>query len=415
MSAPHLRFEHVWKAYPRWDGQTRTLKGHVARRLPVFNRDHRWALEDISFELLRGESVGLIGANGAGKSTLLRLASGVGVATRGSIALADNTASVLTLGDAFDLTLTGRENAITAGLMQGLRRAAVVEKLPAILEWAELEPFADAPVQSYSDGMRLRLAFGVIAQLEPDVLLLDEVISVGDLRFQEKCMQRVAELRARGTTVLYASHALEEVAEVCDRAIWLERGRLRAFDRASDVIERYREAMHAESVRRTPPSEGPDALGLELGRNRIGSQEVTIERVALAGVEGGPGRVSSGEPFSVSFDVVPRGRVGGAARSSVAIVRAEDRLVCVDLNTEADRVALELDSASSVRLELPALSLAPGDYEVEIGVYAEDWSYVYDFHSEVYALTVTGASGGGVYRPRSGWAVEQAPGSAGAR
>ena len=165
-----IAVDRVWKAYPRWTPGSRTLKGVVSRRVPTLMRfgEQRWALRDVSFALPPGRSMGLIGHNGAGKSTLLRLIAGLGRPTRGRIDIGGDTAAVLSLGDAVDLSLTGRENAVTAGVIAGLREARARALIPAILEFAELEEYADTPVRAYSEGMKLRLAFGVVAQHRPD-------------------------------------------------------------------------------------------------------------------------------------------------------------------------------------------------------------------------------------------------------
>jgi ABC-type polysaccharide/polyol phosphate transport system ATPase subunit len=166
----HVRLEQVWKSYPRWSGETRTLRGIVSRRVPLIARGsegRHWALRDISLAAAPGESVGVIGPNGAGKSTLLRLASGLGRPTRGTIQVPARTASVLSFDSWFDLNLTGRENAMSALVVNGWRRSQARALIPSVIEFAELEGFADAPVRTYSEGMKLRLAFGVVAQLRP--------------------------------------------------------------------------------------------------------------------------------------------------------------------------------------------------------------------------------------------------------
>ncbi len=221
-----ISLDGVWKSYPRWSAGTRTLRGIVTQRLPMVARgkDRRWVLSDVSLRAGPGESVGLIGPNGAGKSTLLRLAAGLGRPTRGTVERPDSTAAVLNFDSWFDGELTGRENAVTALVVNGWRRAQASALLPAVLEFAELEDFADAPVRTYSEGMKLRLAFGVVAQLRPAALLIDEVIAVGDLRFQAKCMERIQDLRENGTTLVVASHDLDYIVANCDHALWLQAG-----------------------------------------------------------------------------------------------------------------------------------------------------------------------------------------------
>jgi lipopolysaccharide transport system ATP-binding protein len=394
-----VRIEEVWKAYPRWEPGTRTLRGYAGRRLAhLRRRETRWALRDVSFDLQEGQSAALIGLNGAGKSTLLRLASGIGRATRGSILVAGETASVLSLGDTFDLELTGRENALTAALLAGIPLDEARARLPAILEFAELEAFADAPVRTYSDGMRLRLAFGVIAQLEPSLLLLDEVIAVGDLRFQEKCLAHVRGLRERGTSVLLASHSLDDVEEQCDVAIWLQAGAVRAVGEASAVVDEYRNRMHSETLDLTPPQVGGaegegDAL-LELRRNRFGSQELTIEDVQLTGEDGlVTSDLAPGGSLEIAFTLRPVTAPIEDPVVGVTVHRAEDGLTCCSMASDMDQQRLgTLAGPARVGLRLDALELVPGRYFVDVGAYQRDWAFAYDYHYHVYPLTVRGAA-----------------------
>ena len=397
-----LSFNEVWKAYPRWDAGTRTLKGALVGRRSVQRSPERWALRDVSFQLEPGSSTALIGQNGAGKSTLLRLAAGISSPTRGAVAVQPDCAAVLSLGATFDPNLTGVENAVTAAIVAGLSPGEARERLPAMLEFAELESFAEAPLRTYSDGMKLRLAFAAVAQLEPSALLLDEVLAVGDLRFQEKCMARISELRSRGTSVLLASHSLDQVVEQCEIAIWLQDGAVRESGDPAEVVAAYRDAMHAETAERTPPPAESDA-GPRLQENRFGSQEATIEDV----------RVDAGETLSVEFTVhascdVRRPVVG------VAIHRAQDGVVCCDLNSDSDGIAvpdLSPGRPFEISLELDPLELSPGLYWVDVGLYEASWKYAYDYHWHVHELVVAGQEqGSGVFRPAGRrWRVSSGP------
>lgn len=406
MTAAHsIHFEGVWKSYPRWgDGATGSLRESLRRRIPgnAVPRDRRWALRDVSCTLDSGVSTGLIGRNGAGKSTMLRLASGVGVASRGRILLPENTASVLNLGYVFDSTLTGAENAVTAALMAGMSAARARAVLPAVLAFAELDGFKHAPLRTYSDGMRLRLAFGVVAQLTPDALLLDEVMAVGDLRFQSKCMDRIGEMRERGTTVVVASHSLEQVAEECDRAIWLDGGEMRLHADADAVVDAYREAMKSETIARTPVSGRPAPGGeLELGRNRFGSQEATIANVDVAAAVSAHAR---GASVAVELAVDASHRVI-APIVVVTIRRAEDGLACIDLTSEASGFTIpDLAGSSTIALRFDEIELAPGDYTIDVGIYEHAWRYAFDLHLGAHHLTIPGPSrGNGVFVPRHSW------------
>ena len=400
----------VWKAYRRWPaGGPRTVRGVLSRRVPLFGkREERWALRGVSVQVRPGEMVGVIGPNGAGKSSLLRLACGLGRPTRGSIQVPDATVGVLSLGDTVDLSLTGRENAMTAAIVGGLSRHEARAKMDDVFEFAELEDYADAPVRTYSEGMKLRLAFGVVAQLEPRALLIDEVLSVGDLRFQAKCAERVNQLRERGTAVLMTSHYLEQVAQECDRVVWLQSGAVRMLGDTGEVIAAYEDEMRSRTVAMTPAPE--DERGdLELRRNRFGSQEVTIEAVSLAGGGNGATEIRSGEPLTVTARVSSHTGEALEAHVAVALRRASDGLICADASSSRGGLRLRLEPGGSavVSAAFSRIDLAPGDYEVDVGVYESGWSFAYDFHWSVYPLRVSGAAGGeGVMEVPVRWEAE---------
>ena len=408
--SPAILLEGIWKSYPRWSAGGRTVRGIASRRVPLLarGREQRWALRDVSLEVAPGESVGLIGVNGAGKSTLLRLSSGLGQPTRGSIELAERTAAVLGFDAWFDLDLTGRENAVTALMVNGFGPAEARALVPAVIEFAELESFADAPVRTYSEGMKLRLAFGVVAQLQPEALLIDEVIAVGDLRFQRKCLDHIRQMREQGMSVLLATHALEQVAEECDRAVWLQAGAVRAQGDSAAVIGEYRDAMAAATMERTPPAQEDDAGELELRRNRFGTQDLTIDSVSLLGPDGSTtSEVATGTSLTVALRISPRNGAVSDPIVGVAIHRVADGVVCYDTSTESDGISLgAVDGDVDVRLRFDRLDLLPGDYVIDAGAYRPDWDYAYDFHWNAYPLRVVGArSEKGVFRPPHDWEV----------
>jgi len=368
----------------------------------------RWALRDVSLALAPGESLGIIGRNGAGKSTLLRLASGLGRPTRGRIERSANAASILSLGDTFDLTLTGRENALTAAIVAGLGRDAARAVMPAALEFAELEEWGDAPMRVYSEGMKLRLAFGVVAQLEPEVLLIDEVLAVGDLPFQRKCIEHISSLRERGTTLLFASHDLTYVTNHCDRAVWLDEGAIRSMGAADSVVREYRGEMMARTIALTPRPDGARTDRLELGRNRFGSQEVRIERVALLDERGHPvSELKVDAALTVRLQIAaPSAGVRGLL-AAVSVHRVSDGVKCCDATTAGDGVALDpIADRGELELRYEQLDLEPGEYAVEVGVWASDWRYAYDLHERAYPLRIVGdRQGEGLVRTRNRWTI----------
>jgi len=198
-----------------------------------------WALDDISFDVRQGEQIGIIGRNGAGKSTLLKIASRITSPTRGSIEIAGRVSSLLEVGTGFHPELTGRENIFLNGAVLGMSRADIRRRFDAIVDFAEVEKFLDTPVKHYSSGMYMRLAFSVAAHLEPDILIVDEVLAVGDAAFQRKCLGKMKEVGGQGRTVLFVSHNMGAITEFCSRAIMLERGTIKADGTPAQVIPLY--------------------------------------------------------------------------------------------------------------------------------------------------------------------------------
>lgn len=212
-----------------------------------------WALEDVSLELARGERLGVVGRNGSGKSTLLRTIAGIITPDRGRITRAPVSCQLLSLALGFVPHLSGRDNAVLSGLMLGLRRREVVRRLPAILEFSELGDFFDQPISSYSTGMLMRLGFSVAMQVEPDVLLIDEVLAVGDTEFQQKSGDALRERIRSGTTVVFVSHGDAQIQQVCDRVLWIEHGRSMLQGPVDAVLAAYHAA--------TPPGSPPASAG----------------------------------------------------------------------------------------------------------------------------------------------------------
>ncbi|MCX7896221.1 MAG: polysaccharide ABC transporter ATP-binding protein [Thermoanaerobaculum sp.] len=216
-------------------GYARSLQGHPA-------------LDSVSFTAYPGEAVGVIGENGSGKSTLLRIVAGISPPDRGTVAVAQPVAGILELGLGFHGDFTGRENAILYGSLLGLPAHLLQQQLERVLAFAELGPWIDQPLRTYSSGMAARLAFSVATQMEPAVLVVDEALAVGDEAFQRKCIARMQELKERGKTVLFCSHAMYQVVGFCNRALWLHQGRVKAFGPAAEVVTAYQQFLQGKSV-----------------------------------------------------------------------------------------------------------------------------------------------------------------------
>ena len=198
-----------------------------------------YALKDISLDIQKGDAVALIGANGSGKSTLLKLVAGVLVPTEGSITVKGSVAPLIELGAGFDYELTARENIFLNGAVMGYDRAFMQARFDSIIEFAELWEFVDVPMKNYSSGMIARLGFSIATTVRADILIVDEVLAVGDFRFQQKCHQRLEQMMAEGTTLLFVSHSPQQVRQLCKKAVWLKKGRVVAYGEVNEVCDRY--------------------------------------------------------------------------------------------------------------------------------------------------------------------------------
>ena len=249
--APSIRVEGVSLRYRLAKQRVPSLKEYAIHWLRgALHYEDLWALRDLSFTVRRGETVGIVGRNGAGKSTLLKVLSRVLEPTEGTVAVAGRVAPILELGAGFDYELTGLENVYLNGLLLGHSRREVDERLEEIVEFSGLGDFVRSPIRNYSSGMMGRLGFAVATAWVPDVLILDEVLSVGDASFVERCEERLRRFRDAGTTILLVSHATQAVATTCSRCLWLDAGRLRADGPTAEVLEAY---LHSG----TDPGERP--------------------------------------------------------------------------------------------------------------------------------------------------------------
>jgi lipopolysaccharide transport system ATP-binding protein len=253
------------------------VKRPLGRR--TSDADSIWALKDVSFDVGEGEVVGIIGKNGAGKSTLLKILSKITYPTEGDIKVRGRVASLLEVGTGFHEELTGRENIYLNGSILGMRKRQVDERFDAIVAFSGVEQFIDTPIKRYSSGMRLRLGFAVAAHLEPDVLIVDEVLAVGDAGFQKKCLDTLEGLRRGGRTVLFVSHNLAAVENLCSRGIWLDGGRVCKDGGAKDVIVAYMASFAGGSATEST---------LMDSENRLGSGEIRYTRVEYLGPDGTP-------------------------------------------------------------------------------------------------------------------------------
>ena len=244
-----ISVDQVWKSFRLYHERNQYLKAAALRGRRA-RYEEFWALRNISFEVQEGESVGLVGNNGSGKSTLLKTLSGILVADKGLITTHGRLSSLLELGAGFHPELSGRENVYLNGAVLGLKRKEINALLTDIVEFAELEKFIDVPVKNYSNGMYIRLGFSVAVHVDPEILILDEVLSVGDESFQKKSRERIERFKEEGRTILFVSHDLESVAGLCDSAIWILDGEVKSVGPSQEVVDSYR--AHETSIFSSP-------------------------------------------------------------------------------------------------------------------------------------------------------------------
>ena len=249
MSQSVIAFDHVWKKYPLLKDQPGFkeffVNFHKSFKKRREGKNYFYALKDLTLKIQRGECVGVIGKNGAGKSTFLSLMLGTILPSRGTVMVKDRVTPLLELGAGFHPDLTGRENVVLNGVLLGLTKEDVLRKMPSIIDFSEIEDFADVPVRTYSSGMYLRLAFSVAIHTDPEIFIIDEVLSVGDEGFQKKSRDAILRLIKSGVTTVLVSHNLQVIEELCTRVLWLDHGEVVAEGEPGMVIEKYREEIIA--------------------------------------------------------------------------------------------------------------------------------------------------------------------------
>lgn len=342
------------------------------------------ALENVSFEVEKGETVGIIGQNGAGKSTLLKLLCSVTRPSSGTLSTHGTIASILELGTGFHPEFTGRDNAALNAAILGLTAAQVRERLPLILEFSELGSFVDRPVKTYSSGMYMRLAFSVAVNVNPDILIIDEALAVGDGHFQKKCIDKIREFQEAGKTILFCSHALYYVSSICRRTMWLDRGRVMRYGPSLDVVHDY-ETFLLERDRQLPATT-EDALVEPAARTPARFREIVV-----CDRDGMPrDKFARGEDIHVRIRVEaenPRQPV----HVLVGIHRSADDLQCFAVGTHADGLApLEGRNEYEVVARLRDVPLLRGDYSIIAFVGDENAMTVFDRRDIRPAFSMTG-------------------------
>jgi ABC-type polysaccharide/polyol phosphate transport system ATPase subunit len=385
-----IEFTNVSKRFTLHKEERKTIQervvGMMRRRPPA---DLFWALRDVSFRVDQGQSLGLVGHNGAGKSTALKLITRILEPSSGMVRTRGRIAALLELGSGFHPDLTGRENVFLYGSLMGVGQREMDAKLPEIVDFADIGDFLDTEIKHYSSGMYTRLAFAVATAVDPDILITDEVLAVGDESFQRKCMERIYGFRRAGKTIIFVSHALDVVRSLCDVAVWLDHGRQMASGPAGKVIDAYladvnrqeQERIAAERPDDTPPEEPDNPF-------RRGTREVEIVRVQLLASSGEERAVfSTGESLTIRMHYHAHERV---ARPIFGVgIHHESGTWLIGPNTGFDEVHIAgVDGSGIIEYHLPSLSFNTGRYQVSVAVVDATQTHTFDLHDRIYPLVI---------------------------
>jgi ABC-type polysaccharide/polyol phosphate transport system ATPase subunit len=422
-----IELTEVSKIYRRYGGrQFATLKSALLQRSIVRDMQPSEtfpALKNVSFKVAKGSTFGVMGRNGSGKSTALKLVAGITKPTSGTVHVDGRISALIELGAGFHPEISGRENVFINGIMLGLTKREIQARFDEIVDFAELREFIDAPVKTYSSGMYMRLGFAVAINVDPDVLLVDEVLAVGDEGFTHKCLDKFGEFRRRGKTILLVTHSLNLIERFCDDAVWLDAGEKRAEGDPKRVIGAYLTAVEeteeqllaattARAVQEAadPPTDAEPVPATDVTDNmfqategRWGSREVEIVQVAFLDRDQQPSFVfHTGDAMSIRVKVRAAHPIDDFV-FGIGLFNA-DGVCCYGTNTYLEEMNPErLAGDAEVTFAIDGLDLVEGTYKLDVAVHKRD-GFPYDYHRLLYTFRVKSRTQDvGIYRPRHRW------------
>ena len=380
-----IRLENISKCFklkfPKSEDYTlksafiKFIKGKLRRDYKEF-----FALKNITFSVKKGTTLGIIGENGSGKSTLLRIIAKILKPTTGSVFTFGKLSALIELCAGFHPEFTGRENIFLNGAILGFSKKEIKKKIDEIIEFSELKDFIDQPVKFYSSGMFLRLGFSIAVSVDPDILLLDEILAVGDENFASKCKDRLNEFKRKGKTIILVSHDLETIKNWCDRAILLDKGEIKAFGSPEYVVDKYIEKIRKKEETRLEKGERKNL-------KRWGSKDVEIFNVKMLDLKGKERYVFDvGEDVIISFEYYAKKIIEDPV-FGIAIVRS-DGLNCYGTNTDIENIKIgKIHGKGKVKVHIKKLMLLEGSYFLDVAVHRRD-GFAYDYHSRMYKFLV---------------------------
>jgi ABC-2 type transport system ATP-binding protein len=366
MSNSAVSVENVWKYFRLYHEKNQYLKSTLLRGRRA-RYDEFWALKGVDFEIPFGSTFGIIGSNGSGKSTLLKCLAGILSPDKGSVSCNGRMAALLELGAGFHPDLSGRENIYLNGAILGMTRSEIDRKLEEIIDFSGLEKFVDTPVKNYSSGMVVRLGFAVATNVDPEILIIDEVLAVGDESFQHRCHEKIESFRQEGRTIILVSHGLMQVAQLCSTVAWLEKGVIQEIGPSYEVIGKYAGQSHDAA----PKVEG------EIGE-RWGSHEAEITRAEFVNVDGVPVHVlKTGEPISLQIDY----RAHMPIKEPVFGIRITHLHGTNVWGSNTKRMGFQpatLNNSGTITLNIPELPILAGTYDLTVALTDQHETYEYD-------------------------------------
>jgi ABC-type polysaccharide/polyol phosphate transport system ATPase subunit len=395
MSTPAIRVESLWKNFRLYHERNRYIKAAMLRGRRA-RYEEFWALQDVNLTVEKGATVGVIGSNGSGKTTLLKCLTGIYTPERGSISVEGNLAALLELGAGFHPELSGTENIYLNGSIMGMSKKEIDNKFDSIVEFAGLEQFIDTPVKNFSSGMTVRLGFSIATHVEPEVLLIDEILSVGDQAFQRKSTEKIEQFRRDGRTILVVSHSLGLVQQLCDTVVWLEKGHVKMIGPAAEVIAEYTGNTYGNFARDDASS-----------KTRWGSGDAQITQVTMLDTNDQPvDTLSSGAELRIRMELNSHIRI----ESPVLRVQLESMSGDLVWSTSTQRGTATLrllDGPATAVLHLPSLPLAEGTYYLSVSITDATGATEFDHCQHWAKIHITGGqpNDGGVVALPSTWSI----------
>jgi ABC-type polysaccharide/polyol phosphate transport system ATPase subunit len=395
---PAIRVNEVWKNFRLYHERNNHLKAAILRGRRA-RYEEFWALKGVDFEIPHGATFGIIGSNGSGKSTLLKCMARILYPNKGSITVSGRLCALLELGAGFHPELSGRENVFLNGAILGMSKKDIEKRFDEIVEFAGIETFIDSPVKNYSNGMQVRLGFSIAANVEPEILLIDEVLAVGDQNFQRKCAEKIESFREEGRTIILVSHGLSLIEQLCDQTAWLEKGLIRRIGDSVDVISEYTGESLATETR-------PDG---EIGSRR-GNGAVRVEKVRLTDGRGTETTsFKTGDRMKIDIEYEAQ-RLLNDTVFSVRINTLHGNEVWTSNSRRHGHYIERLRESGTVSLEVPELPLLEGTYDVSVLVTDKTEQKIYDWLDRQIRFDITSGLNpdGGILTIGSNWVVDGA-------